>query len=77
MSVPSTELEILESTLESSMHKLALHTQTARYIHPTYRLTRITTGRYKFSFPFQLHEEDDALNMWMYDAVENNGKYTR
>ena len=27
--------------------------------------------------PFQLHEEDDALNMWMYDAVENNGKYTR
>ena len=28
-------------------------------------------------FSFQLHEEDDALNMWMYDAVENNGKYTR
>ena len=25
----------------------------------------------------QLHEEDDALNMWMFDAVENNGKYTR
>ena len=24
-----------------------------------------------------LHEEDDALNMWMFDAVENNGKYTR
>ena len=29
-------------------------------------------------FPLvQLHEEDDALNMWMFDAVENNGKYTR
>lgn len=27
--------------------------------------------------PLQLHEEDDALNVWMYDAVENNGKYTR
>ena len=25
----------------------------------------------------QLHEEDDALNMWMFDAIENNGKYTR
>ncbi len=25
----------------------------------------------------QIHEEDDALNVWMYDAVENNGKYTR
>lgn len=25
----------------------------------------------------QLHEEDDALNMWMYDAVENNGKFSR
>lgn len=24
-----------------------------------------------------LHEEDDALNMWMFDAIENNGKYTR
>jgi hypothetical protein len=30
----------------------------------------------KFSY-FQVHEEDDALNVWMYDAVENNGKYTR
>lgn len=25
----------------------------------------------------QIHEEEDALNVWMYDAVENNGKYTR
>lgn len=25
----------------------------------------------------QVHEEEDALNVWMYDAVENNGKYTR
>lgn len=24
-----------------------------------------------------MHEEEDALNVWMYDAVENNGKYTR
>jgi hypothetical protein len=24
-----------------------------------------------------IHEEDDGLNMWMYDAIENNGKYTR
>ena len=23
-----------------------------------------------------LHEEDDALNVWMYDAVEFGGKYT-
>ena len=27
--------------------------------------------------PLQVHEEEDALNVWMYDAVENNGKYTR
>ena len=27
--------------------------------------------------PWQVHEEEDALNVWMYDAVENNGKYTR
>ena len=27
--------------------------------------------------PPQVHEEEDALNVWMYDAVENNGKYTR
>ena len=62
MSLPSTELKILESTLESSMHKLALHTKNRAL---------------QIYFPFQLHEEDDALNMWMYDAVENNGKYTR
>ena len=24
-----------------------------------------------------LHEEDDALNMWVWDATENNGKYTK
>jgi NADH dehydrogenase (ubiquinone) 1 beta subcomplex subunit 8 len=24
-----------------------------------------------------LHEEDDALNIWMFDAVESNGIYTR
>jgi NADH dehydrogenase (ubiquinone) 1 beta subcomplex subunit 8 len=24
-----------------------------------------------------LHEEDDALNMWMYDELENNGLFTR
>ena len=29
------------------------------------------------SLDVQLHEEDDALNMWMYDAVENNGKFSR
>lgn len=25
----------------------------------------------------QLHEQDDILNMWVCDAVENNGRYTR
>ncbi len=30
-----------------------------------------------FVYYFQLHEEDEALNMWMYDEVENNGKYTK
>lgn len=36
-----------------------------------------TSLQYSMYFSLQLHEEDDALNMWMFDAVENNGKYTR
>lgn len=32
---------------------------------------------YMHSVNNQIHEEDDALNMWMYDEIENNGKYTR
>ena len=45
--------------------------------HPS--LSSISLDYYLPPSPFlsQLHEEDDALNIWMYDAVENNGIYTR
>lgn len=34
-------------------------------------------AKYTHIFCYQLHEEDEALNVWMYDAVENNGKFSR
>lgn len=34
-------------------------------------------AKYTYIFCCQLHEEDEALNVWMYDAVENNGKFSR